>query len=135
MRTLLRAKRVCWNGISCCKAKRTGRTKQSSSKCKECWAILFVVILSEPIEAMSGFSLTGAMFSTDAMQKDFYDAARIQRMLDIDAALAAGVACNLAFPPVKHLTAVVEKRVVVSSIYVHLGATIQDVIDTGTVLQ
>src|SRR3569833_3081261 len=169
MRTLLRAKRVCWNGISCCKAKRTGRTKQSSSKCKECWAILFVVILSEPIEAMSGFSLTGAMFSSDAMQKDFSDAARIQRMHDFEAALAraearvgvipaaavdaiaaccradgidlaalaraAGDAGNLAIPLVKQLTAEVEKRDEEASKYVHWGATSQDVIDTGTVLQ
>src|SRR3569832_1752496 len=91
MRTLLRAKRVCWNGISCCKAKRTGRTKQSSSKCKECWAILFVVILSEPIEAMSGFSITACCRADDI------DLAALAR--------AAGDAGNLAIPLVKQLTA------------------------------
>src|SRR3569833_3407536 len=169
MRTLLRAKRVCWNGISCCLVLCLGWSKQSSSKCKECWAILFVVILSEPIEAMSGFSLTGAMFSTYAMQKVFSDAARIQRMLDFEAALAraearvgvipaaavdaiaaccradgidlaalaraAGDAGNLAIPLVKQLPAEVEKRDEEASKYVHWGATSQDVIDTGTVLQ
>jgi len=118
---------------------------------------------------MSGFSLTGAMFSTDAMQKVFSDAARIQRMLDFEAALAraearvgvipaaavdaiaaccradgidlaalaraAGDAGNLAIPLVKQLTAEVEKRDEEASKYVHWGATSQDVIDTGTVLQ
>jgi len=118
---------------------------------------------------MSGFSLTGAMFSTDAMQQVFSDAARVQRMLDFEAALAraeasmgvipaaaaeiiaahcradaidftalasaAGEAGNLAIPLVKQLTDEVEKRDKEASKYVHWGATSQDVIDTGTVLQ
>lgn len=118
---------------------------------------------------MSSFSLTGGMFSTDAMQQVFSDAVRIQRMLDFEAALAraearagvipeaavgpivaccragmidlpalaqaAGHAGNLAIPLVKQLTVQVEKRDREASKYVHWGATSQDAIDTGMVLQ
>ncbi|VXB87875.1 3-carboxy-cis,cis-muconate cycloisomerase [Burkholderia sp. 8Y] len=53
------------------------------------------------------------------------------------AALMAGAAAggNLAIPLVKQLTAVVKARDAEAAKYVHWGATSQDVIDTGVVLQ
>ncbi len=109
------------------------------------------------------------LFTTDAMRAVFADAARVQRMLDFEAALAraeagAGVipaaaaapivACcraeqfdlaalragarnagNLAIPLVAALTARVASIDATARGYVHWGATSQDVIDTGLVLQ
>jgi 3-carboxy-cis,cis-muconate cycloisomerase len=114
-------------------------------------------------------SLTGSMFSTEAMQAAFAAQACIQGMLDFEAALAraqarvgiipaaaaapiaaccdvaridlprlahaAGAAGNLAIPLVKQLTAVVAGHDQEAAKYVHWGATSQDAIDTGLVLQ
>jgi 3-carboxy-cis,cis-muconate cycloisomerase len=114
-------------------------------------------------------SLTGAMFSTEAMQQVFSAQACLQNMLDFEAALAraearvgvipaesaapiaascdaaridlpalenaAALAGNLAIPLVKQLTAAVAQRDKDAAKYVHWGATSQDVIDTGLVLQ
>jgi 3-carboxy-cis,cis-muconate cycloisomerase len=113
--------------------------------------------------------LTGSMFSPQAMQDVFSAQTSVQRMLDVEAALAraeAGVgvipaaaaapiaACcdaaridlpalanaaasagNLAIPLVKQLTALVAESDRDAARYVHWGATSQDVIDTGLVLQ
>lgn len=118
---------------------------------------------------MTAFNLTDGMFSTDAMQRIFYDRACVQRMLDFEAALAraeaahgvipapaaaaisaacdasridlealaqaAAAAGNLAIPLVKQLTAEVAKDDTEAAKYVHWGATSQDAIDTGLVLQ
>jgi len=109
------------------------------------------------------------MFSTDAMQSVFGPAACVQRMLDVEAALAraeaacgvipeaavqpiaahcnaqqidldalaraAGASGNLAIPLVKQLTQRVAQADADAAKYVHWGATSQDVIDTGMVLQ
>jgi 3-carboxy-cis,cis-muconate cycloisomerase len=114
-------------------------------------------------------SLTGAIFSTDAMQDAFSASACVQGMLDFEAALAraearvgvipavaaepiaaccdasridlaklahaAASAGNLAIPLVKQLTALVAESNKEASKYVHWGATSQDAIDTGLVLQ
>ncbi|MDB5794879.1 MAG: 3-carboxy-cis,cis-muconate cycloisomerase [Noviherbaspirillum sp.] len=114
-------------------------------------------------------SLTGLMFSTEAMQAVFSAQACVQGMLDFEAALAraeadtgvipasaaapiaacceaarldlpalataAASAGNLAIPLVKQLTAVVAQSDKDASKYVHWGATSQDAIDTGLVLQ
>jgi 3-carboxy-cis,cis-muconate cycloisomerase len=114
-------------------------------------------------------SLTGAMFSTAAMQEAFSAAACVQGMLDFEAALAraeartgvipvaaaapiaacctaaridlaslataAGSAGNLAIPLVKQLTAAVAAEDKEAAKFVHWGATSQDAIDTGMVLQ
>lgn len=114
-------------------------------------------------------SLTTPMFSTAAMSAVFSDTARIQGMLDVEAALARAealndvipadavadiVACcrsedidfaalaqdaaaggNLAIPLVKQLTAAVAKRNPAAAKFVHWGATSQDIIDSGMVLQ
>jgi 3-carboxy-cis,cis-muconate cycloisomerase len=111
-------------------------------------------------------TLLGALFATPAMARLFDDRARLQAMLDFEAALAraeatAGVvppeaaeaitaACdadrfdlgaigraaadggNLAIPMVKALTAAVGSD---AGRYVHWGATSQDAIDTGFMLQ
>lgn len=103
------------------------------------------------------------------MDRIFSDSARLQRMLDFEAALAAAEArvgvipeaavaaiartCrgdqfdledlarksvsagNLAIPMVQQLTALVERKDRDAARYVHWGATSQDVIDTGLVLQ
>ena len=103
------------------------------------------------------------------MDRIFSDSARLQRMLDFEAALAAAEArigvipeaavaaivrtCradqfdledlarkaasagNLAIPMVKQLTALVERSERDAARYVHWGATSQDAIDTGLVLQ
>jgi 3-carboxy-cis,cis-muconate cycloisomerase len=109
------------------------------------------------------------LFTTDPMQAVFSDAARVQRMLDFEAALAraeaktgvipaaaAGAierqcsakdydlaalasaarnAGNLAIPLVAALTKRVAESDVSAKGYVHWGATSQDAIDTGLVLQ
>ena len=113
--------------------------------------------------------LTDRLTSTDAMIAVFSPRATVQRMLDVEAALAralaaAGVvpagcvapieaACradvldadaltqaaaragNLAIPLVKQLTARVKAVDAQAAKYVHWGATSQDIIDTGTILQ
>ncbi|MEP7276043.1 MAG: 3-carboxy-cis,cis-muconate cycloisomerase [Betaproteobacteria bacterium] len=109
------------------------------------------------------------LFTTDAMRAAFRDAARVQGMLDFEAALAraeagAGVipaaaalsivqccraedfdfaslaaqarsAGNLAIPLVAALTQCVAQVDPEARGYVHWGATSQDAIDTGLVLQ
>jgi 3-carboxy-cis,cis-muconate cycloisomerase len=113
--------------------------------------------------------LNDRLTSTDAMLAIFAPASTVQRMLDVEAALAralaaAGVipadavapieaACqsdgidaealtaaaasagNLAIPLVKQLTARVAERASEAAKYVHWGATSQDIIDSGMVLQ
>jgi 3-carboxy-cis,cis-muconate cycloisomerase len=109
------------------------------------------------------------LFTTDPMRAFFDDRARIQRMLDVEAALAraearVGVipesaapaiarccraelydidaftravrnAGNLAIPLVAALTKKVGEEDAAARGYVHWGATSQDIIDTGLVLQ
>ena len=109
------------------------------------------------------------LFTTDAMRALFDERTRIQRMLDVEAALAAAearvgvipaaaapaiVACcraelydadalakaarnagNLAIPLVAALTRKVGEDGSTAKGYVHWGATSQDIIDTGLVLQ
>jgi 3-carboxy-cis,cis-muconate cycloisomerase len=113
--------------------------------------------------------LLGPLFSTEEMAATFSDTARLQAMLDVEAALArAEAACgvipnaaadaiaegcraelfdiealgraaigggNLAIPLVKGLTAKVAERDAEMARWVHWGATSQDIIDTGLVLQ
>lgn len=109
------------------------------------------------------------MFSSEDMLNVFSDEATVQRMLDVEAALAraeaqqgvipasavaAIVGCcdaalidmsslmkaarpagNLAIPLVRQLTDLVAARDAEAAKYVHWGATSQDIIDTGMVLQ
>ena len=109
------------------------------------------------------------LFTTDAMRAVFSDDARVQRMLDFEAALAraeakvgivpagaaeaigrccrardfdfaqiamdARAAGNLAIPLVAALTERVGRADAAVRGFVHWGATSQDVIDTGLVLQ
>jgi 3-carboxy-cis,cis-muconate cycloisomerase len=118
---------------------------------------------------MNTSSLTDGLFSTDGMQSIFSDRNTIQRMLDVEAALARALAVedvipqiavaaivnscradlmdadalakslsstgNLAIPLVKQLTAAVASTDPDAARYVHWGATSQDVIDSGRVLQ
>ena len=118
---------------------------------------------------MSFTALTSHLFSTDGMRQVFAPQASVQRMLDVEAALAAALAAeglipasavapiraacdasrydldalaaaalpagNLAIPLVKQLTAEVAAMDADAARYVHWGATSQDVIDTGLVLQ
>lgn len=113
--------------------------------------------------------LTSALFSSEGMERVFSAHNTVQRMLDVEAALAralatediipqqavqpiadachvqqidlealthaAGDAGNLAIPLVKQLTALVAARDADAARHVHWGATSQDVIDTGSVLQ
>jgi 3-carboxy-cis,cis-muconate cycloisomerase len=113
-------------------------------------------------------SLLGPLFSSAAMRAVMADPARLQRMLEVERALAraeaslgiipraatkpiseccdadqfdiaalgeAAVASgNIAIPLVKALTAAVKKRNANAAGYVHWGATSQDIIDTGLVL-
>lgn len=113
--------------------------------------------------------LYGPLFSTATMRDVFAPAAQLQRMLDVEAALAqaeagtgvipqgaadtisaacrtelfdtdAIAACaqdagNLAIPLVKALTETVRQRDADAAGYVHWGATSQDILDTGLVLQ
>jgi len=121
--------------------------------------------MSEPYS----HNLAAVFESTPPLRAIFGDQVRIQRMLDVEAALArvqaqlgvipvaAGeaiaaacdasqidipalaIAANLvgnhAIPLVKQLTALVAKSNVEAAKYVHWGATSQDIIDTGLVLQ
>ena len=114
-------------------------------------------------------SLLEPLFRWDAVEQLFSDRARLQGMLDFEAALAgaearmgvisapvaaaiaakcraelfdsaalarsAALAGNLAIPLVKQLTALVAKDNPEASRFVHWGATSQDAIDTGLVLQ
>jgi len=114
-------------------------------------------------------SLLDALFRYDALDKLFSDEARIQGMLDFEAALAraeakcgivppsqaqiiankcrannfdfAGIAKdaalsgNLAIPLIRKLTELVALENKDAARFVHWGATSQDVIDTGCVLQ
>jgi len=114
-------------------------------------------------------SLLDPLFRWDALEELFSDRARVQGMLDFEAALAraeaklgiipenaapkiaakcradlydfpslaqgAARAGNLAIPLVKHLTDHVAKDDAEAARYVHWGATSQDAIDTGFVLQ
>ena len=109
------------------------------------------------------------MFSSQGMDKVFSAHNTVQRMLDVEAALAralaaedliprsavstivaacdagqfdlevlrlaAGDAGNLAIPLVKQLTAIVAASDTEAARHVHWGATSQDIIDTGLVLQ
>ena len=118
---------------------------------------------------MNTSSLTDGLFSTEGMQSIFSDSNTIQRMLDVEAALARALAVedvipqsavaaivsscradlmdldalaksvssagNVAIPLVKQLTAVVASIDADAARYVHWGATSQDVIDSGRVLQ
>lgn len=118
---------------------------------------------------MTTSSLTDGLFSSDGMRHVFSDLNTIQRMLDVEAALARALAVedlipnsavsaianackaelidanalaasvssagNLAIPLVKQLTAVVASKDTDAARYVHWGATSQDVIDSGRVLQ
>lgn len=106
---------------------------------------------------------------SDAVARIFSDAGRVQRMLDVEVALAraqaaaglvpeaavegiaaaaqagnfdlaalshdAYAAGNLAIPLVAQLTAAVERRDPDAARFVHWGATSQDIIDTGLILQ
>jgi 3-carboxy-cis,cis-muconate cycloisomerase len=114
-------------------------------------------------------SLLDPLFRWDALEELFTDRARVQRMLDFEAALAraearlgvipkfaaapiaskcraglidapslasaAARAGNLAIPLVKQLTELVAIEDGDAARYVHWGATSQDAIDTGFVLQ
>jgi 3-carboxy-cis,cis-muconate cycloisomerase len=113
--------------------------------------------------------LLDPLFRSAALDALFSDRARVQRMLDFEAALAraearvgiipsaaaaaiekkclaelidfprlanaAALAGNLAIPLVKQLTSLVAHDDKESSRFVHWGATSQDVIDTGFILQ
>jgi 3-carboxy-cis,cis-muconate cycloisomerase len=114
-------------------------------------------------------SLLDALFRYDALDKLFSDEARLQGMLDFEAALAraearsgivpesqaqiiagkcraenfdlsaiakdAALAGNLAIPLVKKLTELVAHEDKDAARFVHWGATSQDAIDTGCILQ
>ena len=114
-------------------------------------------------------SLFDPLFRYDALDKLFSDEARLQGMLDFEAALAraeatagivpaaqakiiagkcrtenfdlsaiakdAALAGNLAIPLVKKLTELVAREDRDAARLVHWGATSQDVIDTGCILQ
>jgi 3-carboxy-cis,cis-muconate cycloisomerase len=113
--------------------------------------------------------LLDPLFRWRALDEIFSDRARVQRMLDFEAALAraearagvipheaalaiekkcraewidlsslaesAALAGNLAIPLVRQLTALVGQDDRESARFVHWGATSQDVIDTGFILQ
>ena len=113
--------------------------------------------------------MTDTLFTTDAMRAVFSDRARIARMLEFEAQLAAAEASvgvipavaaeaigghcdagafdveaiaaavrsagNLAIPLVSALTRKVAAADAAAAGYVHWGATSQDAIDTGLVLQ
>src|SRR5215469_12583240 len=113
--------------------------------------------------------LLDSLFGAKEIDQLFAETARVQRMLDFEAALAraeakvgvippsaaapigskcraelfdldklaqdAAKAGNLAIPLVQQLTDLVNKEDAEPARYVHWGATTQDVIDTGLVLQ
>jgi 3-carboxy-cis,cis-muconate cycloisomerase len=114
-------------------------------------------------------TLLGPLFASDAMTAVFNDRARLQAMLDFEAALAraeasvglfpaaaadgiahackadrfdiaalardTAAAGNPAIPMVKQLTGLVAQQDEAAARFVHWGATSQDAIDTGLVLQ
>ena len=114
-------------------------------------------------------TLLGPLFASEAMAAAFSDVARLQGMLDFEAALARAEASvglfpaataesiaracradlfdipalardtaeagNPAIPMVKQLTALVGRHDAAAARFVHWGATSQDAIDTGLVLQ
>jgi 3-carboxy-cis,cis-muconate cycloisomerase len=114
-------------------------------------------------------TLLGPLFTSEAMTAAFSDTARLQGMLDFEAALAhaeasiglmpsaaadaiaqacradrfdmaalaraTALAGNPAIPMVKQLTALVAKQDHAAAGFVHWGATSQDAMDTGLVLQ
>jgi 3-carboxy-cis,cis-muconate cycloisomerase len=118
---------------------------------------------------MTDLRLTSALFSSDGRTAIFSAKETVQRMLDVEAALARALeqegvipaqsvasivnACrsdqidiqllmhdarqsgNLAIPLVKQLTAKVAADDAQAARHVHWGATSQDIIDTGLVLQ
>jgi 3-carboxy-cis,cis-muconate cycloisomerase len=118
---------------------------------------------------MTDQRLTSALFSSDGMMAIFSAKETVQRMLDVEAALARALAqegvipaqsvaaivnaCradqidiqllvhdarqsgNLAIPLVKQLTAKVAADDAQAARHVHWGATSQDIIDTGLILQ
>jgi 3-carboxy-cis,cis-muconate cycloisomerase len=120
-------------------------------------------------DTRSSPSLLGTLFATEAMAALFSDRARLQGMLDFEAALAraeaavgvipaaageaiaracraedfdiaalaqeTALAGNPAIPLVKRLTALVTAQDPAAARYAHWGATSQDAIDTGLVLQ
>ena len=113
--------------------------------------------------------LLGVLFGDAEVDARFSDQARLQAMLDVEAALAdaeahlgiipraaatairaaaraerldagalaseAAEAGNLAIPLVKQLTRIVSAADPAAGRHVHWGATSQDIIDTGLVLQ
>lgn len=117
----------------------------------------------------SNSDLLGPLFSTQDMRNIFSDLARVQGMLDFEAALAhaealvgvipqsaaaaiaahcradlidlealpqaSATAGNTAIPLVKALTMLVSDKDAAAAGYVHWGATSQDAMDTGLVLQ
>jgi 3-carboxy-cis,cis-muconate cycloisomerase len=118
---------------------------------------------------LSQSSFGQSIFGAEEVERIFADRARVQRMLDFEAALAraeagarvipgqaagpiadkcradlfdlgalavgARKAGNLAIPLIKQLTQLVAKENAEAARYVHWGATSQDVIDTGLVLE
>jgi 3-carboxy-cis,cis-muconate cycloisomerase len=118
---------------------------------------------------MRSDGLLGPLCGDEEVAGHFSDRARLQAMLDVEAALAeaeaalgviprpaasairaaaradlydateialeAADAGNLAIPLVRHLTRHIAANDPVSARYVHWGATSQDIIDTGVVLQ
>jgi 3-carboxy-cis,cis-muconate cycloisomerase len=122
-----------------------------------------------PTASSSSPTLLGPLFASEAMAAVFSDAARLQGMLDFEAALAraeasiglmpsaaadaiartcradrfdiaalardTALAGNPAIPMVKQLTALVAEQDRAAAGFVHWGATSQDAIDTGLVLQ
>jgi 3-carboxy-cis,cis-muconate cycloisomerase len=125
--------------------------------------------IAENNDETTSMSLLDPLFRWDALEQLFTDRARVQGMLDFEAALArsearvgvipksaaapiaskcraglidmpslasaAARAGNLAIPLVKQLTELVAIEDVDAARYVHWGATSQDAIDTGFILQ
>jgi 3-carboxy-cis,cis-muconate cycloisomerase len=121
------------------------------------------------LSSSQSLRLLDPLFTTDQAREIFSDRARLQGVLDFEAALAraltragvapasaasairaqckaelfvsdalareAALAGNLAIPLVKALTAAVAKSDEKAAGFVHWGATSQDAIDTGLVLQ
>src|SRR5947209_7301717 len=100
------------------------------------------------VSAQRSQRLLDSLFTTQRMREIFSDHGRLQAMLDFEAALARGAAHagllpgpaaapsgNTAIPLVKELTAKVALRDGEAARYVHRGATSQDTMDSGLVLQ
>ena len=77
------------------------------------------------------------LFTTEPMRAIFSDVRRLQGMLDFEAALARATAKagNPAIPLIAALTEQVASDDAEAARYVHWGATSQDAMDTGLVLQ